>query len=171
MRLPVITFAFLCAAAQANGATFAGKVIQIVDGDTFVVRTDEITEHPRNVTVRLKAVDAPESSQPYYAQSRDNLAQLIADKIVTVEAKQDRNGATIGRVLFGDMDIGLEQIKVGLAWYQRADALNLSLQDQGYYLSEETSARRMKAGLWTLPSPTPPWTVAPSPKIQRPQKP
>lgn len=40
--------------------------------------------------------------------------------------------------------------------YQRAAASELSMQDEGYYLSEEIAARRVKAGLWRSPAPTPP---------------
>src|SRR4051812_20613607 len=57
-----------------------GKVVRIIDGDTFELLVKKTT-----YKIRLSAIDAPEKGQDYYQKSRQALADLIFGKMVTVE--------------------------------------------------------------------------------------
>jgi endonuclease YncB( thermonuclease family) len=89
-----------------------GRVVSVADGDTITVLDATNTQHK----IRLAGIDAPEKSQPFGQRSRESLAQLVANRAVVVDTnKQDRYGRHIGKVLVGDQDINLEQIRRGLA--------------------------------------------------------
>lgn len=66
------------------------EVVRVIDGDTIVV--------DRDTEVRLIGVDAPESGECFFQESRDALAELIEGK--NVELKKDVSGMDdFGRLL------------------------------------------------------------------------
>lgn len=149
----------LTASPAAFGADLAGKVVRVIDGDTFVMLIEKQDGTKRQERIRITSIDSPEENQAYYQVAKDHLGLLIHEQVVHVEPKKtDLHGRTVGRVTFNGSDIGLEQVRAGLAWYARAYASALPLQDQGYYLSAEAAARHRREGLWTDQSPTPPWS-------------
>jgi endonuclease YncB( thermonuclease family) len=126
----------------------------VIDGDTIDIATASDPEH----RVRLSAVDAPERDQAFGAESRQYMEQLISGKEVYVlPVGPDQHQRTVGRVLFQDTDIGLEQIKTGNAWYSRAYEKNLSSDDRTVYDAAEKEARSARRGLWAASSPIAPW--------------
>ncbi len=110
-----IAFLLLPSATCAEGM-FRGYVVSVADGDTITVRADINKETFR---VRLDGIDAPERTQPYSQVSRRNLEALVKGKAVTVATtKVDRYGRLVATVSTPEApDVGLEQIKAGLAWH------------------------------------------------------
>ena len=125
---------------QAENLT--GSVVKVYDGDTFTLRTDD----GETFRIRLHGIDAPEmkDSQPYCKASRNWLADMIANRTVTVDIKDtDRYGRYIGVVSTENIkDVNLEMLRAGMAWhyshYDRTAA----------YAKAEKEARRLKKGLW-----------------------
>src|SRR5215470_17116295 len=76
--LAVAVCAFTCAYARAN--SFAGKVIEINDGDEITVFNMN-----RPVRIRLIGMDAPERNQPFGDIARQHLSDLVYDKQVLIE--------------------------------------------------------------------------------------
>ena len=77
--------------------TIAGRVSEISDGATLTVTDKAGARHK----IRLAAIDAPESRQPYGKQSKRNLSDLVLGKEVTVEwRKQDRYGRIVGKLTY-----------------------------------------------------------------------
>jgi endonuclease YncB( thermonuclease family) len=127
-----------------------GRVVAIVDGDTFTL----LTADNRQVKIRLAEIDAPESGQPFGNRSKQVLSDLIfGEKVRVVVQTIDRYGRFVGRPYVGDIDVCAEMVRTGAAWayrrYLRDDRL----------LSLESQARTAERGVWSLSEAqnTPPW--------------
>jgi endonuclease YncB( thermonuclease family) len=150
--------AALASPLAAIAADITGQVVRVIDGDTFVLLVEKPDGKKQQQRVRITSIDSPEETQAYYQVAKDHLGKLIHEQTVKVEPKKtDVHGRTVGKVTVGGNDVGLEQVRAGLAWYARAYASALPLQEQGYYLSAEAAARHRREGLWTDANPTPPW--------------
>jgi endonuclease YncB( thermonuclease family) len=146
--------ALLCLSAAAQPQTITGKVVAISDGDTLTVLDANNRQHK----IRLDGVDAPESSQDFGSRAKQSLSDLVFGKTVTViSSKKDRYGRTLGKVMLDKLDINLGQIRRGMAWFYRHYAKELRPEDAVEYEKAENFAKAGKLGLWTDPSPTPPW--------------
>jgi len=126
-----------------------GKVIRIVDGDTYHLLVDS----NRTLKVRMEGIDAPERGMPFYRVSKDYLGQLCFNKPVKLKITgEDRNGRTLGFTYLDDgRELGHEMIKAGMAWHFRR------YNDDDELADLETEARKAKRGLWAENNPTPPW--------------
>lgn len=94
LHLTVAALLLLAVASVTMAQNIEGRVIGITDGDTFTLLTPDL----REVKVRVAEIDAPERGQPYATRSRQQLAELIFQKEVTVEVQVvDRYGRPVGR--------------------------------------------------------------------------
>jgi endonuclease YncB( thermonuclease family) len=108
--------------------------------------------------IRLAGIDAPERGQPFGSRSREYLAKWIHRQDVVVDwHKRDRYGRIIGIVIAFGHDIGLEQVRGGMAWWYRAYAHEQTAEDRLLYELAEDEARAAKRGLWSEGDPIPPW--------------
>lgn len=140
--------------AQELTPFFDGKVLSVLDGDTFTVRRDNGNE----VRVRLQGTNAPEKGQRFSAEARQNLIKKILGKQIRVEfSKTDKIGRILGKVILDEEDVGREQIYAGLAWYYTYFANELSNDDRFIYDETQELARKEKNGLWQEASPLSPW--------------
>lgn len=127
-----------------------GRVVGVSDGDTITVLDAE----KRQIKVRLAEIDTPESGQPYGSRAKQELSELIFNKMVTVKVQDtDRYGRTVGRVYVDGLDVNAEMVRRGAAWVYRQYA-----KDQSLYALEH-QARQDRRGLWGLPEAEqiPPW--------------
>jgi micrococcal nuclease len=138
----------------------AGKIIRIKDGDTVVVLRADMTE----VTVRLSAIDAPESckfdeqcsarpGQPFGTQAGLHLQKIASGKVVS---KSQCYGADpfkreVCRLWVGDVDIGEAMVKEGYAW------VALKYNAPNAYVEALAAAQTQRAGLWSQTAPIEPW--------------
>lgn len=145
MRPLLLLFA-LCLSAWADA--LIGTVVKVIDGDTFTLLVDK-TQHK----VRMDAIDAPESKQPFGEASRKSLANLIAGKKVTVKwQKRDRYQRILGRVILDGDEINILQISFGMAWHYA------EFNKEARFINAHNTAKARKIGLWADPNPVPPWT-------------
>jgi len=129
-------------------ALFLATVIGMSDGDTLTV----LKENKQQVKIRLAEIDAPEKRQPFGAKSKQSLSDLCFGKKAEIKPRvKDRYGRTVARVSCDGVDANAEQVNRGMAWVYRQYAKDHNL----FILQHE--ARRFKRGLWSEPSPTPPW--------------
>jgi endonuclease YncB( thermonuclease family) len=130
------------------------KVVGVTDGDTLVVLEGGKVQH----RVRLAGIDAPEKHQAFGARAHQALASAVFRRTVMLEwYKKDRYGRLVAKVTVADRDIGLELIAAGLAWHYKAYEQEQAPADRSRYAAAEVEARRASAGLWSNPSPVPPW--------------
>ncbi len=138
----------------ATGATLPGRVLWVTDGDTLVILGPSNAQHK----VRLASIDAPELKQPYGDASKDHLSRRVAGRFVVVDwDKRDRYKRIVGKVLLGDQDVCLEQVRAGLAWHYKRYQGEQSPGDRLRYARAEEEAQEAKRGLWADADPISPW--------------
>jgi endonuclease YncB( thermonuclease family) len=123
----------------------AGRVVHISDGDTFIIEK----ESGERVTVRIHAVDAPELSQEFGRESRENLRALIDNQQVEIRQQTtDPFHRIVGQGFLNGRDIGLEQVAGGFAWHFKQYAKQQPQNERKTYADAEETARNNHRGLW-----------------------
>ena len=130
------------------GTELHGKVVQVKDGDSMVVRVGD-----ENLGVRTFGVDCPERGMPFSARAKSFTSGLVGNRDVTVVVHDvGRYGRIVGDVKLADgRSLGRELLREGLAWYYRRYANDPDFEKL------ESDARAAKRGLWSDPNPIPPW--------------
>jgi endonuclease YncB( thermonuclease family) len=161
-------FFYFISISLSSAEILHGTVVKVTDGDTVTIVDDKGFSH----RVRLAGIDAPEKNQPYGEESTKNLGWLVYKKRVNVEYfKYDRYGRIVGKIRInpkGDqfcllidcikkLDVGLEQIKVGMAWHYKKYENEQTIKNRSFFSSAERKARKSQIGLWKNKSPIPPW--------------
>ncbi len=143
----------LCLSLSVQAAELIGRVVGITDGDTLTVLDASHQQHK----IRLMGIDAPERKQPFGERARQNLAHLAFAQEVTVQWRKKHRNRLIGKVLVNGVDVSLEQIKSGMAWWYEAYRKDQTERDRILYSAHEADARRSRIGLWQDPAPVAPW--------------
>ncbi len=139
---------------NVQAETLTGKVVSVADGDTITVLDASNTQHK----IRLSGIDAPEKRQAFGTVSKQYLANMVFNKSVVVSwQNNDRYGRILGKVLVDDVDVNLEQIRAGMAWFYRQYQKQQPIQDQADYATAEQEAKANKLGLWVDEAPIAPW--------------
>ena len=137
-------FKLLITALLLTTSLFAleGRVVKVYDGDTITLLDKDMQQH----RIRFYGIDAPEKSQSFGKRSQENLANMIAGKMVNVDVQaEDRYGRSVGIVYLDDVDINKRQVADGYAWAY--------MQYGGeIYKNDELRAREKKLGMWTDPN-------------------
>ena len=134
--------------APVPRGSFRGEVVAVLDGDTV-----DVMHEGRAVRVRLAGIDCPEKRQPFGKRAKQRASQLAFGNIVAVDVvDEDRYGRAIGSVTLPDGG-RLDEIMIreGLAWWYRQYSKDERLG------ALEAEARTARRGLWSEPSPVPPW--------------
>lgn len=129
--------------------TYTGKVVGIMDGDTFKLLIADSTL----IRVRLANIDCPEKKQPFSAKATEFTSKAIFGKTVTINVQsKDRYRRYISNVIYSDsLSLCHELVKHGLAWQYVRYSKDKTLQQM------EDRARKSKIGLWQDPNPIAPW--------------
>ena len=152
-RKLAFSLVLLLAAAAAHAEVLTGRVIKVADGDTVTI----LDRNHRQFKIRVAGIDAPERRQPYYDVSKQNLARLAFGREATVEwRKHDRYGRIVGNIRVAGEDVGLAQVRAGLAWWYRDYARDQTPEDRRLYEAAEADARALRAGLWADAHPVEP---------------
>ena len=144
------------AETMGSGEIIKGKVIGIIDGDTF----DLLNDSNKTYRIRMEGIDAPEKGMPFYQVSKKYLASLCFGQRVTVQITQTESGnRKIGfTFLSSGNELSHEMIRAGLAWHY------VKYNSDRDLAALEQEARQEKRGLWKDPHPLPPWEIR---KIRR----
>jgi len=113
------------------------QVSRIIDGDTLDLTTDQ--------RVRLKGINTPESSMPYYQEAKQLLQNLVQNKSIEIESYgTDKYGRILAHLFLNDKNINKEILQQGLA------TLYYYEHDTHYeeYAEAEEFARLNQKGLW-----------------------
>lgn len=137
--------------AYENGQKISGKVIKVIDGDTY----DLLTDDKKTIRVRMEGIDAPEKGMPYYKASKNHLGSLCMNqRIEVISTGEDKYGRMLAFSYLSDgEELGHLMIEAGMAWHFK------KYNDDEDLAALETEARKNKAGLWTENCPIPPWEV------------
>jgi len=152
LTLILILVFLLFPAAPANALVLRGVVSEVRDGRSIVV-----TSGGRKLVVMLKGVDAPELKQEFGEVSKQYLASLILDKSVDIDFSQFASDHVVGKVFCNQLDVGLQVIRDGAAWFDKTSGYSLSEAERTVYADAQQAARNESRGLWRDGSPMPPW--------------
>lgn len=142
----------LFTAVSADAVVVRGVVTEVRDGQSIVVMVNG-----RKLNVQLRGVAAPVLLQEFGDLSRAHLANLILDKSVEVQFSQLQSEQVVARVIWNDLDIGLQLIRDGAAWFDKVGNHSLTNDERMLYSEAEGLARTEMRGLWIDGSPMPPW--------------
>ena len=135
------------------------QTIHVLDGDTVIVR-----QGLRKHTLRLNAIDAPESDQPWGNTSTAGLVRMIGGKEVKIETHgldiYKRNIASV--FVFDEdkqewIDVNARMLILGHAWLYPQFLSTLSKEKQVEMGRMQKWARSREVGLWKAEAPQPPW--------------
>ncbi|MFB6272904.1 MAG: thermonuclease family protein [Salinibacter sp.] len=141
----------LGATAQVDaGDDFTGTVMGVVDGDTYEVwRSAGDT-----VTVHLWGVDAPEPGQTYGTAATRAVRGYVDGKSAWIDVQfVDPKGRIVARMEVRGRSLAKLLLRRGLVWHYPLHAPNDTTLQR-----PEQKARTAGRGLWSQPTPTPPWT-------------
>ncbi|KAF2296327.1 hypothetical protein GH714_037419 [Hevea brasiliensis] len=127
------------------------KLLTLDIGWVIKVQNEEILA--RKYRIRLRGIDAPESSMPYGKEAQEELVKLIQGKCLRIFVyEEDRYGRSVGDVYCNGIFAQEVMLKKGLAWHYTA-------YDQRFELATvmEKEARAKRVGLWASSNPEKPW--------------
>jgi endonuclease YncB( thermonuclease family) len=131
-----------------------GVVTSVADGDTLTLQDSTGQRH----RIRIGGIDAPERGQAFSQVARRSLEDLTLRRQTTADcSKTDRYERQVCKVTVGGVDVGLEQVRRGLAWHFKRYEVEQSLGDRRTYAVAEQDARAAKMGLWRQTDPVSPW--------------
>ena len=140
MCLLAVALSLALEGAQAAEWFLEGHVVGVSDGDTITVLDDAKTQHK----IRFAGIDAPEKGQAFGERSKQSLSALVFQKRVEARChKKDRYGREVCAVYESLRDVGLEQIRQGMAWHYKEYQHEQSTQNRLVYRDEEESASRL----------------------------
>ena len=140
-----------------NAQVLTGRVIRVVDADTYRIQAGPRQAEGRLWSLRLANADAPEVGQPFGMVARDSIARLIGGQLVQARLiSTDPYSRYIADVAFPKSDGSLVRLDSlllvrGWAWH---DARFGFCPD---CIRWEQIARTTRNGLWACREPCPPW--------------
>ncbi len=144
----------LLLAAAAHAEIISGRVVSISDGDTLTIAEATKQSH----TIRLLGIDAPEITQDFGQKARTTLSAFALNQHATAKCKQvERSRGKQCVVVVGGSDVGLEQLRAGMAWWYRQHNAQQSAKERTDYEQAEFMAKIRRFGLWNSKNPMPPW--------------
>lgn len=134
-------------------STLIAEKVRVIDGDTI-----EATVLKEKYRIRLVGIDAPEYAQEDGYSSTKNLYKCLINKNITIYWKEkDKYGRILGTVYADDVDCNFLQIKEGYAWHYKQYQNEQPERQRISYANAETSAQKMKIGLWKQSCVQAPW--------------
>ncbi|TXG50026.1 hypothetical protein EZV62_025901 [Acer yangbiense] len=106
----------------------------------------------RKYRIRLRGIDAPESSMPYGKEAKAELVKIVQGKCLRVLVYgEDRYQRCVGDIYCNGKFVQELMLKKGCAWHYTA-------YDQRQELAKwEQEARAKRIGLWASSNPEKPW--------------
>jgi micrococcal nuclease len=142
---------YLGFAPFVSANTLSGKVLKVLDGDTFLIRVQGQEEH-----VRLREIDAPEithrkkvGQEPWGRRAKDFAQSLVRGKAVRLEVEErderDKYHRLLAYVFLNHIFVNREMILSGNAFFYPGPF-------RGRYADElqeaEEAAREKGRGVW-----------------------
>jgi micrococcal nuclease len=112
----------------------------VIDGDTVELRDGE--------RVRLIGINTPEMGQPYSAEAKNKLKELIEGKQVNLEkdiTERDQYGRLLRYIWLDNTLINLKMVRLG---YANSYTYPPDVKYQDQIIAAEREARESKIGLW-----------------------
>lgn len=147
----VVVVLLLVLSAHAQ-QTLSGKVVDVLDGKTFVIETES-----GRMTGTLLYVEVPEPEQPLSRIAREHLEKLVIGKKLTFIPNGFSPTAIAGKAYLNDLDLGQQLVRDGAAWHVPPSRSGQDAADSQSYESYEAMAKSEKRGIWSIANLTPAW--------------
>lgn len=141
----------LIVSAHAQKA-LTGKVVEVVDGKTFVLATDG-----GRLTGTLQFVEVPEPEQPLSRMVRDHFEKLVLGKTLVFHPNGFSPTAIAGMAYLDGLDLGQQLVRDGAAWHLPAERSGQELSESQVYEGHQSMAKSEKRGIWSIANLTPAW--------------
>lgn len=142
------------AAFLAHAETISGRIVSVADGDTLTILDTTNQQHK----IRIAGIDSPEKAQDFGQKAKTNLSALAFDQPATADCrKRDRYQRRVCVVRVAGKDVGLEQVRAGMAWWYRQYISEQTTLERAEYEQAELGAKLRRLGLWGGKPPIPPW--------------
>lgn len=137
----------LLLAAPAKQVELSAKVVNVIDGNTLEV----FTEEDETVKILLSDVDCPENGQMFFDEATSFTKKIALKKKVTVMMKgKDRWGNKLAVIIFKNGEsLNHKLVEEGLGWAYKSEDSKLN--------GLENKARKNKIGLWSQEETEAPW--------------
>ncbi len=139
-------FTFLIFVFAPYQKEYVGIVHWVIDGDTFLLATDN-----DEIKVRPDGIDCPEKDQPYGTEARKYLERYWGKRCKVVWTKKDRYGRVLGTLWVDSVNVNLELVRNGLASHYKKYSKDTTLAQA------EVDAKAKKLGLWADDKAIAPW--------------
>jgi endonuclease YncB( thermonuclease family) len=155
-KLSFSAILMIAVAAQIGFAQnhFVGKVVDIVDGKTFVLEAAN-----GRVTGVLENIDVPEPEQPLYQTVCEHLKVLTLNRDADFQVLSLSPGKFVGRLTVDGVDISQQMLRDGAAWLIPAENTGQAKNEFAIYQESENAAKSDKLGVWSLPGLKPAWLI------------
>lgn len=130
-----------------------GSVQAVTSGDTLMLAGRGFL-----MSVCLRHVAVPYPGQPYADAAKQHLELLALGRnvAVAVSREDEEEGCYAGEVFRDGLNVGLQMVRDGVAWYDQLDAAP-DADARRLFEQSELAARGERRGLWLDAAPTPPW--------------
>lgn len=120
---------------------FADKVVEVIDGDTFVLLNGE--------RVRMIGINAPEKSDIFGSEATTYLSRLILNKEISllsdnIGKERDRYGRLLRYVFLDSVDVNKKMIDDGFAFAY----LKYKFSRRDEYRNAQINAQKFGFGIW-----------------------
>nr|XP_043632032.1 staphylococcal-like nuclease CAN1 [Erigeron canadensis] len=140
------------ARAQRNYTKADALHKQIIDAGYRMLNIQNEEILARKYRIRLRGIDAPESSMPYGKEAKEEFSKMVVGKQLKVLIfDQDRYGRCVGDIYCNGVFIQEHMLKKGLVWHYGAYDKRPELEKW------EKEARAKRVGLWASAHPEKPW--------------
>src|SRR5687768_9725721 len=146
MRIVVVLcLIFVCSSIAVAQQNVTGQVVGVVDGSTVIIATSANYKF----SVRLQFIDPPERGQDQALHDlvNNHLRSLTKDKTVTAQLRSVSQGLWTGRVLLNGVDLSMQMLRDGAAWYSVPEAEAQDKTERTDYLDVERKAKEEKRGV------------------------
>lgn len=115
----------------------AEKLVACHDGDTCRFARDK-----QILKVRFSGMDAPEIDQPFGAEAREGLVEILSSGPVTLKCDGQHHSRLTCVVFVAGRDVQREMIRAGLAF-------DFPQHSGGVYKEDQEYAKKNKLGMWS----------------------
>ncbi|XP_031484732.1 uncharacterized 38.1 kDa protein isoform X1 [Nymphaea colorata] len=106
----------------------------------------------RKYRIRLRGIDAPESSMPYGAEAKEALRNLVGGNSLEIHVyEEDQYGRSVADVYCNGIFVQEFMLKKGLAWHY------VAYDRRPQFAKWEKEAQVTRIGLWASSDPEKPW--------------
>ncbi len=150
--LLLLALTFALTVSMFSQRTFSGRVVDIVDGKTFVVESDS-----GRLTGTIQYIEVPEPEQPLNRIVRDHLQKLVLGKTIVFLPNGYTPKAAVGKAYLDGIDLGQQLVRDGAAWHLPIDRSGQEPAESQVYDMNQAMAKAEKRGIWSIANLTPAW--------------